>query len=335
MSEHIDAIAHLQKAARPSRHVPADNGALRPKAPTPTLPTPAIARPTVWAASQMSYEEVLDAVRDLELANGVSSPKFIRRQLLFAETLLGWLLKFPGESWQQRWHASGADAAGKNWTALADDPDRHGYLVAAAGRLLLLDAIRPDYSWLYVTHAAPKLYERLRARRDPAGFATIERLCDTDARMLPSDRRDALAQLTRMLVHNGGTLGDITSPWPTASRPTVHKTATAGESTPAGTRCCVMARSCRPTARRPYSLRPTRAADHRGDGRPLRRGLPPDQGPVRRLPVRTPSRHGLQLDPLYGGQARAAVLARPGDSRARHRLPAPVRRGDSPLEDEA
>ena len=210
MSDHIDAIAHLQKAARPSRHVPADNGALRPKAPTPTLPTPAIARPTVWAASQMSYEEILDAVRDLELANGATSPKFIRRQLLFAETLLGWLLKFPGESWQQRWHASGADAAGKNWTALADDPEKHGYLVAAAGRLLLLDAIRPDYSWLYVTHAAPKLYERLRARRDPAGFATIERLCDTDARMLPSDRRDALAQLTRMLVHNGGTLADIT-----------------------------------------------------------------------------------------------------------------------------
>ncbi len=75
MSDHIDAVAHLQRAARPSRHVPADNGALRPKAPTPTLLTPAIARPTVWAASQMSYEEVLDAVRDLELATGATSPK--------------------------------------------------------------------------------------------------------------------------------------------------------------------------------------------------------------------------------------------------------------------
>jgi len=98
MSDHIDAVAHLQRAARPSRHVPANNGALRPKAPTPTLPTPAIARPTVWAASQMSYEEVLDAVRDLELANGTTSPKQVRSQVLFTETLLGWLLRFPGES---------------------------------------------------------------------------------------------------------------------------------------------------------------------------------------------------------------------------------------------
>lgn len=212
MNDHVDAVAHLQKAARPSRHAPANNGALRPKAPTPMLPTPVIARPTVWAASQMSYEEVLGAVRDVELANGTTSPKQVRSQMLFAETLLGWLLRFSGESWQQRWHASGADAAGKEWTALAAESDKHGYLVAAAGRLLLLDVIRPDYSWLYATHATPRLYERLRALRDPAGFASIGRLCDADPRMLPSDSRYALNQLTRMLVHNGGTLADVTLP---------------------------------------------------------------------------------------------------------------------------
>lgn len=212
MSDHIDAVAHLQKAARPSHNVPAKNGGLRPKAPTPVLPTPAIARPTVWTASQMSYEEVLAAVRDLELADGTSSPKQVRSQVLFAETLLGWLLRFPGESWQQRWHASGADAAGRDWTDLAAEPDKHGHLVAAAGRLLMTDVIRPDYAWLYATQATPRLYERLRALRDPAGFAAIEVLCDADGRMLPSDRRQALNQLTRMLVHNGGRLADITLP---------------------------------------------------------------------------------------------------------------------------
>ncbi|GAB2448318.1 tyrosine-type recombinase/integrase [Nocardioides hungaricus] len=209
MSDHIDAVAHLQRAARPSRHVPIDNGGLRPKAPTPQLPTPAIARPSVWAASQVSYEEVLAAVRDLEIATGATQ-KHVRSQVLFAETLLEWLLRFPGESWQQRWHASGADAAGRDWTDLVGEPDRHKHLVAAAGRLLMLDVIRPDYSWLYATQATPRLYERLRALRDPSGFANMERLCDADARMLPSDRRQALNQLTRMLVHNGGTLADIT-----------------------------------------------------------------------------------------------------------------------------
>lgn len=210
MSDHIDQVAHLQKAARPSRHVAAGR-ALRPKAPTPALPTPAIARPTVWAAAQMSFEEVLDAVRDLELAKG-TSPKQVHSQVRRAEAMLAWLLTFPGESWQQRWHASGADAAGKDWTALGGESTRHDDLVTAAGRLLLLDVIRPDYSWLYATHATPRLYERLRAHRDPAGFASIERLCDADVRMLASDRRHALNQLTRILVHNGGTLADITLP---------------------------------------------------------------------------------------------------------------------------
>lgn len=38
---HVDAVTHLRKAARPSRRGPVNNGALRPKAPTPKLATPA------------------------------------------------------------------------------------------------------------------------------------------------------------------------------------------------------------------------------------------------------------------------------------------------------
>lgn len=216
MSDHVDPVAHLQRAARPSRRPPSVNGAVRPRAATPALPTPVIARPTVWPASQMSYEEVLDAVRDLdlEIANGARSPKFLRSQVLFAEHLLGWLLTFAGESWQQRWHASGANTAGRGWPALATglDAQKRGHFVNAAGKLLLLDVIRPDYSWLYATVAELHLFRRLRALRDPAGFAAIEALCEADARLQPTDRREALTQLTRMLVHNGGTLADITVP---------------------------------------------------------------------------------------------------------------------------
>lgn len=211
MTDHVDPVAHLQRAGRPSRRPPADNGALRSKAPTPTLPTPAIARPTVWPASQLSYEEVLDAVHDLEIAEGATSRRFIRAQVLFAEKLLGWLLTFPGESWQQRWQATGANTAGRGWAALATESENErGDFVNAAGKLLVLDIIRPDYSWLYATVAEFHLFRRLRARRDPEGFATIEALCDADARLQPTDRRGALTQLTRMLVHNGGTLANLT-----------------------------------------------------------------------------------------------------------------------------
>ena len=209
---HIDAVTHLQKAARPSRRGPVDNGALRPKAPTPKLATPAIARTTVWTASQMSYEELLDVVRDGEITAG-SSARYARTMVLHVESLLDWLLRFPGESWQQRWHASGADAAGKRWTALVtDSPTRHSYLVTAAGRLLLADVVRPDYSWLYAMASRPEILERIQTLRDPAGFATLNSLCDADTRLQSTDRRAAMVQLTRMLIHNGGTLADITVP---------------------------------------------------------------------------------------------------------------------------
>lgn len=207
---HVDAVTHLQKAARPSRRGQVDNGAVRPKAPTPKLATPAIPRTTVWTASQMSYAEVLGTVREGEIAAG-SSTRYARTMVLHVEGLLEWLLRFPGESWQQRWHASGVDAAGKRWTSLVtDSPAKHSYLVTAAGRLLLADVVRPDYSWLYAMASRPEILERIQALRDPAGFAALNSLCDADTRLQSTDRRAAMVQLTRMLIHNGGTLADIT-----------------------------------------------------------------------------------------------------------------------------
>jgi hypothetical protein len=197
----------LQKAARPSRYVPKDAGALRGKAPTPALPTPAVARPTVWAASQQSYEEVLAALR-LDEARAGKSAKRVNDLSNEVRVLLDWLVGFPGDSWQQRWHASGADSAGKAWTDLVPGA-RRGYLITAAGRLLLLDVIRPDYQWLFAMTATWQIFERLRSR-DPLGFARIEELCDADERLQSTDRRFAITQLTRILLHNGGTLARIT-----------------------------------------------------------------------------------------------------------------------------
>lgn len=210
MSDRVDPVAHLQKAARPSRYTPESNGALRGKAPTPVLPTPAIARPTVWGASQMSFEEVLTSLYDLEIGAGFTRT-YAKQQVFQAETLLGWLLGFPGESWQQRWHASGADAAAKGWTSLVTVPGaRRDYLVASANKLLLLDVVRPDYSWLYGTNATYRIFKRFRSLRDPDGFARIEALCDANGRLQSTDRRFAVTQLVRILMHNGGTLAEVT-----------------------------------------------------------------------------------------------------------------------------
>jgi hypothetical protein len=66
------------------------------------------------------------------------------------------LAGFAGETWQQRWLASGADTAGKMWTDLPNaqgvTSDRQiwrAQMTGAAGRLILLGVIRASYVWLY------------------------------------------------------------------------------------------------------------------------------------------------------------------------------------------
>lgn len=209
MSEHVDAVAYLPRGARPSR-----NRASEQAFHTPSLPTPAIARPTLWASSQQSMQEVLAAVEVLESA---ASRKELLHRLEGVRVLLSWLLMFPGESWQQRWHASGADTAGKAWTDMVEVPvtvrdaaKRRTLVTGAASRLIMLDAIRPSYDWLYSSLATAKLAARFGQHRDPAGIDAMEAMCLANSRLASTDRRAALIQLARMLMRNGGLLHEIT-----------------------------------------------------------------------------------------------------------------------------
>ena len=212
MVEHVDAVASLPRGARPSRKRSGKHDFL-----TPSLPTPVIARTTVWTASQQSVEEVLAGVETLE--DGAST-KELSRRLRDTHVLLDWLRMFPGESWQQRWLASGADTAGRSWPDLVtagmpqerlpNDPAKARSLATgSAGRLILLDVIRPGYDWLYSCPSST-LFPRFEQLRDPEGFAAINTRCDAEARMTSTDRRAALIQLCRILMHNGGLMAGIT-----------------------------------------------------------------------------------------------------------------------------
>ncbi len=180
---------------------------------TPTLPTPQLARPSVWPESTRSRGEVLAAVDALDAGLTI---KELRRRRSGVELLLDWLQSFPGVSWQQRWQAAGADAAGSDWADLVDAAglltgrDRRAQLTGAVGRLIVLGALRPGYRWLYALRSGSVL-ERFRARQDPEGFAALDVLFAAGgARLTPADRRLAYCQLTRILIHNGGRLADIT-----------------------------------------------------------------------------------------------------------------------------
>ena len=178
---------------------------------TPALPTPRLERPTGWAETARSHEEMLAAVDVLEAA--ASGKERARRRAGVAK-LLDWLSRFDGETWQQRWIASPLDAAGAAWTDHVDVPglrtqeDRRGQLTGAVGRLLLLGALRPNYRWLYQVHSS-SIVQRYRDLHDPAGFAALDRLCQATSGLTIGDRQVAFHQLTRILIHNGGRLADI------------------------------------------------------------------------------------------------------------------------------
>ncbi len=75
--------------------------------------------------------------------------------------------------------------------------------------MILLGALRPSYLIIYRLRSATVL-RRFRALRDPDGFATLDALCDATARFTALDRNFAFHQLSRILMHNGGRLADIT-----------------------------------------------------------------------------------------------------------------------------
>ncbi len=133
--------------------------------------------------------------------------------------LLDWLEGRPGRTWQQRWLASGADAAGEQWAAgPALWLRRRGSY--SASRLELMtssllvvvgaDVIRPSLAWLLTGGKKRKLARNMICSRDPAGFARLRRLCQDDPAITPEAQGKVVFRSAVIIAAKGGTLTDIT-----------------------------------------------------------------------------------------------------------------------------
>lgn len=134
--------------------------------------------------------------------------------------LLDFLADQPGETWQQRWLASGADTAGLNWRAVSTQwllsrGDRAAWRQAALSAALVMtisaDIIRPSLTWL-VSGATGRgaLVRNMARSRDPAGFATLRAQCQADSNVTPAVLTLTLHRSAEILAAKGGTLNDIT-----------------------------------------------------------------------------------------------------------------------------
>ncbi|MGH3407059.1 MAG: tyrosine-type recombinase/integrase [Streptosporangiaceae bacterium] len=137
--------------------------------------------------------------------------------------LVHWLEAQPGRTWQERWVASGADAAGNlgwreltgSWlrdTGWATDNPRTDFIALGRGLLPLIcgDVIRPSLGWL-LTPATPKnLAAEMARSRDPGGFAALAALARTDPASAAT-KDLAARRIAVILAAKGGTIADVTA----------------------------------------------------------------------------------------------------------------------------
>ncbi len=171
-----------------------------------------------WPATAADRSDVVELVRSAlsALPDGGRLASDRRRGL---PLLLDWLEEHPGQSWQQRWLASGADAAGDDW---AQGPRewlvRNGTF--SSSRLELMtssllavvgaDIVRPSLTWLLTGGKKRKLTRNMIRSRDRDGFEQLCRLCEHDPAITAQAQGHTEFRCAVIIAAKGGTLADIT-----------------------------------------------------------------------------------------------------------------------------
>jgi hypothetical protein len=132
--------------------------------------------------------------------------------------VLQWLAAFPGHTWEQRWLASGADAAPATLIATLVEalakaaPEtptvNHAEVTAALAMLLAGRVLRPSYSWLLGWRSNGTAYRSFWLANEALAWARLQQLPAWRAG-LPRHRRDAEEALARAMIRTGKRCEDL------------------------------------------------------------------------------------------------------------------------------
>jgi len=172
-----------------------------------------------WPATEQAREGLL--ARLLAAPFTVENGRVARqRRRLGLIRLLDWLAIHPGDTWQQRWLVSGADAAGNaDWWgpllawARPGDPrcgvSTSSNLRVCALMLMGADVIRPSLRWVLTPRAPQNLVAIMARARDPQGLGELAALCAASSAGRTM-KAAALRRAATILAVKGGTLREIT-----------------------------------------------------------------------------------------------------------------------------
>jgi hypothetical protein len=172
-----------------------------------------------WPQSLASRAEALARLLAPPFALDNAGSQQTRRLGLL--TVVSWLQAQAGDTWQQRWVASGAETVA-DWRDLVAcwAAGRAGASAGAPGcplhlspGLLVLicgDVIRPGLAWLAMFASARRgLAEEMGRTRDAAAFTRLAGMC-RDSGMATQTGQTALTRIGLIMAAKGGTVVDIT-----------------------------------------------------------------------------------------------------------------------------
>ena len=176
--------------------------------------SPARTWPATEQPTELLLAHMLAASFDLDEAGAQ------QRRRLGMVRLLSWLSDQSGDTWQQRWETSGADATGNAdwWKPMLAWTRPHrphcgvslsSNLRVCALMLVCADVIRPTLEWVLSPRAPQNLVPLMAKLRDPDGFTELGALCDT-SHAGRTMKGAALRRAATILVVKGGTLHDVT-----------------------------------------------------------------------------------------------------------------------------
>ncbi|MFR9749416.1 tyrosine-type recombinase/integrase [Nocardia sp. 004] len=133
--------------------------------------------------------------------------------------MLRWLSTFPGETWQDRWLASGAERyPGPEWVNmpvawLTENRDRTrscDSIDFQSGLLMLIcgDVLRPGLPWM-LTRTHRYLATVMAQDRDQNGFARLAELATAEPASSAADAKVSATRIATILACKGGGIADI------------------------------------------------------------------------------------------------------------------------------
>lgn len=167
----------------------------------------------VGPIDRLSTDEVLALFPSVPVwSNG--SPRARRCRLAGARKILDWLTGHPGQGWQQRWLAAGADD-GVEWidSLIVGDTRAHQTrreeITGGLVFLLLCRTVLPSYTFLSA-YSPNRLFAYVRQTWRPDLFAAIEQQA-VALGALRQRREEAVAIICKLVVHTGRDVDQLTA----------------------------------------------------------------------------------------------------------------------------